>query len=127
MDIFQECENINKYLIENNEHEARNLLIKLLDKLTEEDNKYPTLINHLIREVGLYPYIDLNSSLWEDRFVYDAFKVDVGDEKPVTLHREQSSLLKKLISGENIAVSAPTSFGKSFVIDAFISMNKPNK
>ena len=53
------------------------------------------------------------------------FKVDIGTSKPITLHREQSLLLKKLLNGENIAVSAPTSFGKSFVIDAFISITKP--
>lgn len=126
MDIFNECEKINKYIIDDNEHEARNLLIKLLDFLEEEKIAYTPLVNHLIREVGLYPYIDVKSSLWEDRFVFDAFKVDIGEDSPVTLHREQSSLLKKIIQGNNIAVSAPTSFGKSFVIDAFISMNNPN-
>ena len=34
--------------------------------------------------------------------------------------------MKRLLLGENIAVSAPTSFGKSFIIDAFISIRKPD-
>ena len=50
----------------------------------------------------------------------------MGDKEPLTLHREQSGLLKKLLYGESVAVSAPTSFGKSFVIDAFISLRKPD-
>ena len=41
------------------------------------------------------------------------------------MHREQSLLLKKLLENKNIAVSAPTSFGKSFVIDAFIQHKQP--
>jgi len=34
--------------------------------------------------------------------------------------------LKKLLDGKNLAISAPTSFGKSFVIDSFISIKKPS-
>lgn len=126
MDIFNTCHIINDFLIANNENDARNELIKLLDHHKNHNIKYTPVVNHLIRETGLYPYINLESAIWEDRFVYDLFKVDVGTDKPVTLHREQSFLLKKLIEGENIAVSAPTSFGKSFVIDAFISLKKPS-
>lgn len=125
MDIFDKCKIINSFILENNENKARNELIKLLDYLKHNNIEYTPLINHLIREVGLYPYIELKKSHWEDRFVYNTFKVDVGEDKPLTLHREQSSLLKKIVSGQNIAVSAPTSFGKSFVIDAFIAINKP--
>ena len=65
------------------------------------------------------------TSSWQDKFIFELFKVDIGEKKQVTLHREQSFLLKKLIAGSNVAVSAPTSFGKSFVIDAFISIKKP--
>lgn len=46
--------------------------------------------------------------------------------KKITLHREQSSVLKKLIEGKNLAVSAPTSFGKSFIIDAYIALMRPS-
>ncbi len=56
----------------------------------------------------------------------EAFKADAGDKTPVTLHSAQSRVLKRLLLGENIAVSAPTSFGKSFIIDAFISIRKPD-
>lgn len=83
-------------------------------------------MNHLIKETGLYPYLDLETANWEDRFVYEVFKVDTGECETLTLHREQSVLLQKLINGESIAVSAPTSFGKSFVVDAYISINKPS-
>jgi len=125
MEIFETCQVINEYLYSNNEVQARNELIKLLDFHEVNEIEYSPLVNHLIRETGLYPYLKPATANWSDRFVYEVFKVDIGG-KQSTLHREQSSLLKRLVSGENIAVSAPTSFGKSFVIDAFIAMNRPN-
>lgn len=98
----------------------------MLDSLEKENIEYPPIVNHLIRETGLYPYIQTSSANWDDQFVFEIFKVDTGDKEKRTLHREQSLLLKKLIEGKNIAVSAPTSFGKSFVIDAFISLKNPD-
>lgn len=124
MDIFKTCHLINDYLNSDKENEARNELIKLLDYHNRHKIEYSPLVNNLIRNTGLYPYIDIETANWEERFVYELFKSDIGGEK-VTLHREQSSLLKMLMNGDNIAVSAPTSFGKSFIIDSFISIKKP--
>ncbi|QSE98996.1 DEAD/DEAH box helicase [Fulvivirga lutea] len=126
MDIFETCNIINDHLFENRDNAARNELIKLLDYHEQEGIRYSELVNHLIRETGLYPYLDTDTANWQDRFVYEAFKVDTGEEEELTLHREQSALLKKLVNQESIAVSAPTSFGKSFVIDAYIKINKPS-
>ncbi len=126
MDIFDTCKTVNDLLFQSKENEARNELIKLLDFHERERIPYSELVNHLIRDTGLYPYLDLETASWQDKFVHEIFKVDTGEKEKLTLHREQSSLLKKLINGESIAVSAPTSFGKSFVIDAYISINKPS-
>lgn len=125
MEIFETCHKINDLLIANKENLARNELIKLLDFHEENKIPYSELVNHLIRESGLYPYLETETASWQDRYIYEIFKVDTGEDEEITLHREQSALLKKLISGVNLAVSAPTSFGKSFVIDAYISINKP--
>lgn len=125
MDIFDECAAINDLLQANNEIEARNRLIRLLDNLGREKNTYNPLLNHLIRESGLYPYLEPETSSWQDRFVFESFKVDIGQEDPVTLHSEQSLVLKHLLEGTNLAVSAPTSFGKSLIIDAYIAIKKP--
>lgn len=123
--IFENCQVINNLLIQKQENQARQELIKLLDFHKKNSLSYTPLVNHLIRETGLFPYLEPETSDWQERFIYDAFKVDVGEENPLTLHREQSYLLKSLLSGKNIAVSAPTSFGKSFVIDAYIKLKQP--
>ncbi|MDL2141617.1 DEAD/DEAH box helicase [Flavobacterium collinsii] len=124
--IFEMCRSINEDINQGEDSTARDKLIQLLDFHKKNELKYIPLVNHLIRQTGLYPYINIETSNWQDRYIHEAFKADIGIEEPITLHREQSSLLKKLLSGESLAVSAPTSFGKSFVIDAFISIKKPN-
>lgn len=125
MDIFEECSVINDLLQGNEGVAARNRLIRLLDSLGREGEAYTELLNHLIRESGLYPYLQPETSSWQDRFVYESFKVDIGQDEPVTLHSEQSLVLKHLLDGDNLAVSAPTSFGKSLIIDAYIAIKKP--
>lgn len=125
MDIFEECSVINDLLQAEEEIEARNRLIRLLDILGRENQVYNPLLNHLIRETGLYPYLEPETSSWQDRFVFESFKVDIGLDKPVTLHSEQSLVLKHLLDGDDLAVSAPTSFGKSLIIDAYIAIKKP--
>lgn len=126
MDIFETCHEVNDLLVAHRDHDARDTLIRLLDYHQSASLSYDPLVNHLIRATGLFPYLQPETADWADRFVSEAFKVDVGGHDPATLHREQSALLMRLLAGENLAVSAPTSFGKSFIIDAFISIRKPN-
>ena len=125
-DVFVKCSEINDKLNEGCVSEARSMVIKLLDSIEKHNDSYMPLINHLVREVGLYPYMNPETANWEDRFVYEVFKADIGEDEKCTLHSEQSLVLKRLLLGDSIAVSAPTSFGKSFIIDAYIAIKRPN-
>ena len=125
-DIFERCSEINDKLNEGCVSEARSMVIKLLDSLEKHNDSYMPLINHLVREVGLYPYMNPETANWEDRFAYEVFKADIGEDEKCTLHSDQSLVLKRLLLGDSIAVSAPTSFGKSFIIDAYIAIKRPN-
>lgn len=125
IDIFDACVIINNLLNQGKLNDARSEIIKLLQRSQGIVEPYEELVNHLIREVGLYPYIDIEKASWQDAFAYEAFKVNTGDTEKKTLHLAQSEVLSALLNGESIAVSAPTSFGKSFVIDAFIAIKKP--
>jgi RAD3-like DEAD/DEAH box helicase len=125
MDVFAQCHKVNDLLLEGNEAEARNEVILLLENLREDGLEYSPLVNRLIRDVGLFPYLNPTTASWQERYIHEVFKVDVGDDEPITLHREQSRLLNALLADKSIAVSAPTSFGKSFVIDSFVSIRRP--
>lgn len=67
--LFERCKEINALLTQNKEQQARDSLIILLQELKDKKIKYTPLINHLIREVGLYPYIDEETADWQERFV----------------------------------------------------------
>lgn len=125
MEVFDTCFEINDLLASQDEVGARNLLIQLLADLQKSNSSYPQVVNHMIRETGLFPYMQLENAPWDQKYVFQAFKVNTG-HKFETLHREQSSVLAKLLDGKSIAVSAPTSFGKSFIIDAYIAAKQPN-
>ncbi len=125
MDSFAVCERVNTLLQEGNSYDARNELIRLLDHHHKNEIPYSPVINHMIRETGLYAYLEPETASWSDRFVYESFKVDIGLEQAATLHGEQSVVLRHLLEGTDLAVSAPTSFGKSLIIDAFIAIKRP--
>lgn len=124
MEVFETCYEINDLLESGKERAARDVLIQLLAHMSEAAMPYPAVLNHLIRRTGLYPYLQLEGASWDERYVHSAFAVDIGNQK-ATLHREQSLVLRKLLDGTDVAVSAPTSFGKSFIIDAYIAANRP--
>jgi len=122
--IFDECVRIHENLNDNKETEAKEKLFYLLDEI-QDKALYPPILNHLIRQFGLYPYMNQDTSILTDRFLLECFKTDIGEDEPKVLHREQSRVLKRLLSNESLILSAPTSFGKSFIIDALIAMKKP--
>lgn len=125
MELFSVCSEINDLIEGGNDLAARNMLIKLLGDLDRSKTPYPQVLNQLVRSAGLFPYLQLENASWDQKFVHEAFAVDVGN-RTATLHREQATVLSKLLSGKSIAVSAPTSFGKSFIIDAFIAARRPD-
>lgn len=76
----------------------------------------------LARAVGLWNYIDRSTADSADRIVAEA--VTAPELGGITFHREQVAALDKLLSGENLILSAPTSFGKSLLIDALLATGK---
>ena len=132
-DLFDECKKINSLFNENNDNKAREELINLLDfiqsnniDLKEEPISNTQFFTHLIRKSGIYPYLEkyIETAIFEDKLAYSLFNLNINNED-IILHIEQSRVLKLLLKGENIVLSAPTSFGKSYIIDALISIKKP--
>ncbi len=101
---------------------SRELVLRVLDqrKYFEEFNE---IIDALVREVGLLPYIDEDTLSLRDSLAYEFFK-PLNDDGSIVFHRAQADVYHKLISGENVILSAPTSFGKSKIVDSIIELNR---
>jgi len=76
----------------------------------------------LARATGLWNYIDKDAADVSD--VVLAETVTVHELGGVTLHREQITALNDLMEGRNLILSAPTSFGKSLLIDALLASGR---
>ena len=56
--IYSECDQINDLIEKRDMATARCKVINLLDRMQQDGNQYNLMVNHFIRVVGLFPYID---------------------------------------------------------------------
>ena len=101
----------------------RNLLLTALEH-REAFGEASQIIDGLIREVGLFPYLDPASLGIKDLFAYELHKPEDFPTANVVFHGPQARVYWELMRGRNVVLSAPTSFGKSLIIDAIVGSQK---
>src|SRR5690606_10785947 len=103
---------------------GRELVIRVLEVQESLSHDYRKIVDDLAMQVGLYPYISTRDALeglsLKNALVHAAHRAD-GKMADYVLHSSQARVLRKLLNGESIILSAPTSFGKSLLIDVVIS------
>ena len=100
---------------------GRELVIRALEKRDDLEKGYRDIIDELAMQVGLYPYVTgLGELSLRSAILHAAHRAD-GEMNNFVLHSSQARVLRKLMAGESIILSAPTSFGKSLLIDITIS------
>lgn len=82
-----------------------------------------TILDALTRRVGLFPYSDPADLDTADLLAYEAHR-PIGYDEDIVFHRVQSQVYGYLLAGESVILSAPTSFGKSKIIDAMVASGK---
>ncbi len=103
---------------------AQELVLRAMDKY-EFFGDSKSIIDSLIRELGLFPYLNIENLNLRDMLALEAHRVSIG-EKEIFFHGPQAEVYYKLVSGQSVVLSAPTSFGKSLIIDALIASKKLN-
>lgn len=101
--------------------ELRELVVRALDK-TEQFRKEKPLLMALAREFGLYPYMEQEGLTLTDALAVEMHRPDNLDG--VVFSSIQAAVYLDLIEGRNVILSAPTSFGKSLIVDALIASGK---
>lgn len=122
-DIYNKC---SKLLIEN-EVEGSNLLIHILSFRHKFSPELDEILADLVESIGFYPYLkkeDLKLSSTSSNIRLNSSLSSNIDGK--YFHDEQKKVLEILNSGKNLIVSAPTSFGKSLLIEEVVASNKYN-
>ena len=103
------------------EDEGRDLVLRALEHKGAFGDCFG-ILNDLTRQVGLFPYLDEERLSLPDSIAYEYHKPLNGDD--FVFHREQAYIYRRLLSGESVVLSAPTSFGKSRIIDEIVRLNK---
>ncbi len=98
---------------------AHELVLRALEHRSRFAAHQP-LLNSLVRSVGLFPYLEPETLGFRDSVAYEFHRPEnMGEE--FVFHREQADIYRRLLDGHSVILSAPTSFGKSKIIDAMIA------
>ncbi|NHC02398.1 DEAD/DEAH box helicase [Acinetobacter sp. 187] len=103
---------------------AQKLLVNILDNLHKFDIHLNEILAQIIESIGFYPYID------KEKFILDSTDSKIrknyhySDNINKFLHEDQKYLLSLMSSDKNVVVSAPTSFGKSLLIEELVASKK---
>lgn len=109
------------------ENYANEVIIKVLEIWDKVDASTKDIWIDLIESAGFYPYLL--------RMLKNTNQLDTTSEirtafhssnklKNITFHKEQKFLADMIAKGQNLIVSAPTSFGKSLLIQEIVALNK---
>ncbi len=102
--------------------EARDILVRVLEDAGKFKG-YEPIIQTLLRNVGLFPYLDFDKADVADQLAGEAHRPDAMPGN-IVFTTKQAEVYRELMAGRSVVLSAPTSFGKSLIIDAVIASHK---
>ncbi len=108
-------------LLSNKEEEnhGRDIVIRILDVWEKIPETTKPIWNSLTEAAGLYPYVNPEQLSESALLRYEYHKSP--HLRTIYLHEEQQKLSIELQSKRSVVVSAPTSFGKSLLIEELIA------
>lgn len=118
--IYKRCSEL---IIEEKEI-AQKLLTNILESKEKFDSSLNQILADLLEAAGFYPYIKKENFKLDstDALIREIYHY--SDNLNKFLHEDQKHLLSLLNTDKNVIVSAPTSFGKSLLIEEFVASNK---
>ena len=111
-------------LAENEEQlqSARELLVRVLEHKAAFAS-YTPILQTLLRNVGLFPYLDAAAAGVAAQIATETHRPDAMPEG-IVFTTKQAEVFRELMVGRNVILSAPTSFGKSLIIDAVVASGR---
>lgn len=101
---------------------GQEFVLRLLARI-EDFQGMESMIYSLVRQVGLFPYLEEENLSLKDSIAYEVHRPS-GFKENIVFHHAQAEVYYTLLRGENVVLSAPTSFGKSLIIDSIIASQK---
>lgn len=111
--------------------QARNIVIYIIDNWSSIPPELQKLYTDIITKCGFYPYLEKEQEI----FYLDNLRGEISKEfhkanylkGNIYFHSAQQEVCNLLLNTEsNLVISAPTSFGKSLLIEELVASNKYN-
>lgn len=132
-DYFVLAKYINYMLSDNedNQIKAREIVVYILEYWNNVPSNYKQLYTDIIAQCGFYPYLEKD----KDKLDFNNLRMEIQKElhksefiksdTQIYFHEAQNEVKELLLKTErNIVVSAPTSFGKSLLIEEIVASAK---
>ena len=100
---------------------VQELILRALEN-REHFGSATKVLDALVRDVGLFPYLNPDKVGLADRIAIEIHRG--ANLEQVVFHHPQAKVFHAIMSGKSVVLSAPTSFGKSLIIDAVVSTHK---
>lgn len=114
-------------LINSNDLKGYKLVVNVLSQWCNIPKQTHELWTDLIELAGFYPYMEKNKS----KLIINNLSAEIRKGLHLSshlqnkfFHEEQLKVLKILQEGKNLILSAPTSFGKSLLIEEIVASRK---
>lgn len=100
---------------------GRDLTIRALDA-REKFTDHVGILRNMVRKAGLFPYLkkEFSALTPEERVVLDLYRTPFSHD--FVFHSMQFHIFDLLKTGRNVVLSAPTSMGKSAIVDSLLGL-----
>ncbi|MDF9773251.1 DEAD/DEAH box helicase [Pseudomonas baetica] len=100
---------------------GRDLIVRALDA-RDRFADHTTLLKNMVRKSGLFPYLkkEFSDLTPEELRVLDLYRTPFSDS--FVFHSMQFHIFDLLKAGQNVVLSAPTSMGKSAIVDSLLGL-----
>ncbi len=108
----------------NNRKEANEKIVEALEYILNNGTQYKDIWASIVEAAGFYPYLEKYQDIFSNRDVQSMITKEYfasGNMDNIYFHEEQKNVLIKIQNGKNMIVSAPTSFGKSLLIEEIVA------
>ncbi len=123
VDQFNLLKSVLSHVNQDSEYLLQEIVLRVLEK-REYFQGYKGMVNDLARNIGLFPYLKQQELSVADKIAYEFHKPDSILNENIVFHRLQAKVYFDLLDGKNVILSAPTSFGKSLIIDSIVATGK---
>ncbi|WP_230986439.1 DEAD/DEAH box helicase [Cohnella fermenti] len=116
---------VNEKISDQQKH-AREILFRLLDRKQSLPQAILPVLFDYVENLGYYPYLEANKEgmSLKSTLHYEFFRSENIPE--IVMHQKQAEVYNLLSNERSVILSAPTSFGKSLIIEEIVASNKYN-